>query len=91
MTFFLLALKVNKMKKPNINGSHCKFFQFTINNTNDGRTSKHFEYDYANKCQTFLWNCQISPGTSRNIQGRNLCRNVCMRKELECLNSRMTY
>ena len=24
-------------------------------NTNDGRTSKHSEYDYAKKCQTFLW------------------------------------
>ena len=26
-------------------------------NTNDVRTSKHSEYDYAKKCQTFLWKC----------------------------------
>ena len=31
-------------------------------NINDGRTSKHFEYCYAKKCQTFLWKCQISAG-----------------------------
>ena len=28
------------------------FFQVTVNNTNDGRASKHFEYDYAKECQT---------------------------------------
>ena len=37
-------------------------------NTNIGRTSKHFEYDYAKKCQTFLWNCQIVPGNTRISQ-----------------------
>ena len=35
-------------------------------NTNDDRTSKHYEYDYAKKCQTLLWKCQISPGYTRN-------------------------
>ena len=24
-------------------------------NTNDGRTSKHADYGYAKKCQTFVW------------------------------------
>ena len=47
-----------------------QFFQVTENNTNDGRTSKHSEYDYTEKCQTFLWKCQISPGNTRNIIGQ---------------------
>ena len=38
-------------------------------NTNDGRTAKHSEYGYANKCQTFPWKCQISPGNTRNMLG----------------------
>ena len=28
---FLFALKVNKMKKPNINGSHCSGFEVVCN------------------------------------------------------------
>ena len=39
-------------------------------NANDGRTSKHSEYDYAKECQTFLWKCQISPGNTRNMLGQ---------------------
>ena len=39
------------------------FFQVTVKNTNDGRTSKHSEYDYAKKCQTFLWKWQLSTGS----------------------------
>ena len=27
-------------------------------NTNDARTSKHSEYSYDKKCQTFQWKCQ---------------------------------
>ena len=36
-------------------------------NTNDGRASKHTEYRYAKKCQTSLWKCQISAGSTRNM------------------------
>ena len=36
-------------------------------NTNDGRTSKHSEYCYAKKCQTFLRKCQVPPGNIRNM------------------------
>ena len=38
-------------------------------NINYGRTSKHSEYPYAKKCQTFLRKCQICPGNTRNMLG----------------------
>ena len=38
-------------------------------NTNDCRSSKQFEYDYAEECQTFLWKFQISPYITRNMLG----------------------
>ena len=46
------------------------FFQVTVNNTNDGRTSKHSEYRYAKKLQTFQWKCQIASGNTRNMPGQ---------------------
>ena len=33
-------------------------------------TLKHSEYRYAKKCQTFLWNYQISAGYTRNMLGQ---------------------
>ena len=39
-------------------------------NTNHGRNSKHSEYSYAKKCQTFLWKCQISNSNTRNMLGQ---------------------
>ena len=46
----------------------CIYF----NNTNNGRTSKHSEYDYAKKCQTFLCKCQIAMAIPEICQARNL-------------------
>ena len=38
--------------------------------TNIGNFQKlHSEYRYVKKCQTFLWKCQISPGSTRNMLG----------------------
>ena len=37
---------------------------------NYGRTSKHSEYRYTKKFQTFLWKCQSSPGNTRYMQGQ---------------------
>ena len=39
-------------------------------NTNDDRTSKHSEHCYAEQCQTFLWQCQILDGNTRNMLGQ---------------------
>ena len=36
------------------------YFQVTVITSNDGRTTKRFEYDYALKCQTLQWKCQIA-------------------------------
>ena len=55
--------RVNSFVLPN------EFFQVTVN-TNNVPTSKHSEYDYAQKCQTFLWKCQILPGNTRNMLGQ---------------------
>ena len=51
-------------------------FQVTVNNTNDGRTSKHSEYDYAKKWQTFQWKCQIAADNTKKCQARNLSSNT---------------
>ena len=45
---------------------------FCGSNTNDVRTSKHSEYDYARKCQTLLWKCRTSAGNTGNMLGQKL-------------------
>ena len=42
--------------------------------TNDGRTSKRSEYDYAKECQNFQWKCQIASGNTRNVTVQNIYR-----------------
>ena len=49
---------------------YCQFFVYFAAFCLDGRTSKHAEYNYATKCQTFAWKCQISLDNTRNMLGQ---------------------
>ena len=37
-------------------------FVVAVKNTNDGRTSKRSDYEYAKKCQSFQGKCEIVHG-----------------------------
>ena len=49
-------------------------------NTHDGRTSKHTEYRYVKKCQTFQWKCQIASGNTRNMSGQKVIEQLSYEK-----------
>ena len=48
------------------------FLRVTVNNTNDIRTPKRSEHEYAEKCQTSQWKCPVASGNTRNMPGQKL-------------------